>query len=384
MNEITRRIDESDLPQDQRSPLVLLQAPSPQVINNDPPGSKAGMFTGFLGDVRVLLNTFVFLPIGFTLTHPEFAPDQKAPVFDHGQKLPRDAVFHYAHEGYPRSCHYLPNGNVVVPTVTLYMLVDHGGGQYPSAFRFAHSAYSIGRQFGSRAAALTAEVEGEKIRGCTVAKHKMTAVLETKNGKSYYVPKPVLFAKVGEAGYPLPQYDFAEKLRRAFKQGDDWASLEPPEPPPTLPPAPAKVVIEAEPPPADDNPAWCRSTTPTMTSPRKTSEVETRGPNPRRRVRRALMRPEDTSTHERQQPVPRVLRRSRGRARARRHGRSANHRQPACLWRMPVVRGRLARGHRGALRSLRQAYGWRDRRRDRGHAMRLRDVADQSRGCTRG
>jgi hypothetical protein len=126
---------------------------------------------------------------------------------------------------------------------------------HPSTFRFTHSAFTIGKAFGHRAAALTAEVEGKRVKGCTVAKYKMTPALETKNGKSYYVPKPVVFAKVGEPGYPLAEYRFAEELRRAFKQGDDWASLEPPEPPPpTLPPAPAKVVIEADPPPAVDNP----------------------------------------------------------------------------------------------------------------------------------
>jgi hypothetical protein len=242
-------MDEPDLPQDQRRPLILLQAQSPQVINNDPPGARAGMFTGPLGDEQVLLEEFVFVAIGFTLTHPEFEPDQKAPVVpDHGEKLPSGAVFHYAHEGYPRSCHYLPNGNQVVPTVTCYMLVQHGGRLPPSTFRFTHSAYTIGKAFGHRAAALRAEIEGERVKGCTLAKYKMTSALETKNGKSYYVPKPVLFAKVGEPGYPPAEYRFAEELRRAFKQGDDWASLEPPEPPsPLLPKAgSANVVIEPE------------------------------------------------------------------------------------------------------------------------------------------
>jgi hypothetical protein len=241
-------MNEPDLPQDQRYPLVLLQALSPQVINNDPKGAKAGMFTGRLDDEPVLFPEFVFLPIGFTLTHPEFVPGQKSPVFDHGKKLPDGAEFRYAGAGVPRSGHYLPNGNQVVPTVTVLMLVDYDGRHHPSDFRFSHSAYPIGRQFGSRAAALTAEVEGERVKGCTVAKYKMTSTLETNNGKSYYVPKLMLFARVGEAGYPLAERPFAEELRRAFKQGDDWVSLEPPEPPsPLLPKAgSASVVIEPE------------------------------------------------------------------------------------------------------------------------------------------
>jgi hypothetical protein len=241
---------ESDLPfQDQHYPLVLLHAQSPQVISGDPRGAMAGMFTGRLSDEQVLLAEFAFLPIGFTLTHPEFAPNQKRPIFDHGKELPDGAEFRYAGKGVARSGYYLPNGNQVVPTVTALMLVDYGGRQHASAFRFMHSAYPIGRQFGSRAAAVKAEVGGEKIKGCTVAKYKMTAVLETKNGKSYFVPKPVLLGVVGEpAGPTLPEYRFADQLRRAFKQGEDWASLEPPEPP-----ADTKL-IEAEPPSPDDDP----------------------------------------------------------------------------------------------------------------------------------
>jgi hypothetical protein len=112
-----------------------------------------------------------------------------------------------------------------------------------------HSAYPIGRQFGSRAAALKAEIGGEKVKGCTVVKYKMTAALETKNGKSFFVPKPVLLGKVGEPGYPLAIYRYAEELRRAFKEGLDWASLEP-----LALPAAKAVVIEVDPPPCDDDP----------------------------------------------------------------------------------------------------------------------------------
>jgi hypothetical protein len=249
MNDIARRIDEPDLPQDQLTAVILLHGTSPQVINGDPLGAKAGMFATRFDGEAVLFTKFAFLPIGFTLTHPEFAPGQKRPVFDHGDTLPPDADFKLAREGVSRSGHYRPNGNEVVPTVTCFMLVDHNGRQHPSVYRFTHTAYSHGRHFGSRAAALTAEIEGKKVKGCTSAKHLMTAVLETKNGKTYHVPKPVLFARAGEAGYPLAQHDFAEELRRAFKQGDDWASLEPPEPSsPLLPEAgAATVVIEAEP-----------------------------------------------------------------------------------------------------------------------------------------
>jgi hypothetical protein len=163
--------------------------------------------------------------------------------------MPREAQFHYAHEGYARSGHWLPNGNQIVPTINAFILVDHGGRQHPSGFRFSHSAYPIGRQFGSRAAGYKAVVEGEKVQGCTLVKHKMTAYRETRAAKTYYLPRPMPLGKVGEVNGPtLAEYRFAEELRRAFKQGNDWASLEPPEPPlPLLPKAgPASVVIKPE------------------------------------------------------------------------------------------------------------------------------------------
>jgi hypothetical protein len=143
----------------------------------------------------------------------------------------------------------LPNGDQVVATVTVYMMVGYGGRQHPSAFRFSHSAYPVGKQLGSRAAALRAVIDGEKVRSCTVGKYSMTAVRESKNGKTYFVPKPTLLGVVGEpAGPTLPEYRFADQLRRAFKEGEDWTLLEPPEP------AAETKVIEAEPPPADDDP----------------------------------------------------------------------------------------------------------------------------------
>jgi hypothetical protein len=253
----TSNINTADLPfQNQLSPLILLQALSPQAIPGDPrhiAGAMAGMFAGRLDDEQVLFAEFTFQPIGFSLSHPEFGPDQKAPVTDHGERMPREAQFHYAHEGYARSGHWLPSGNQIVPTINAFILVDHGGRQHPSGFRFSHSAYPIGRQFGSRAAGYKAVVEGEKVQGCTLVKHKMTAYRETRGGRTYYLPKPMPLGKVGEVNGPtLAEYHFAEELRRAFKEGLDWASLEPPEPP-ALPAAKA-VVIEADPPPCDDDP----------------------------------------------------------------------------------------------------------------------------------
>jgi hypothetical protein len=251
--------DDPDLPfQDQLYPLLLLQALSPQVIGNDPPGSMAGMFAGRLGGEQVLLVKFVFMLVGFRLSHPEFAPDQKAPVNEHGEKPPPGTKFYYAHQGKPRSGFYTLDGNQIVPTVNGYMLVEHGGQWHPSGFRFSRSAHAIGRQLGTRAAAFTATIEGESVKRCTVGKCEMTAERKTENGRTYYVPKPTLLGVVGEPNGPtLAEYRFADRLRQAFKAGEPWAELEPPEPPAIQ--APATVVIEAEPPPADDNPSGARA-----------------------------------------------------------------------------------------------------------------------------
>jgi hypothetical protein len=244
---------EADLPfQNQHYPLKLLHLLSPEVIpggQQQIKGAVPGMYAGPLGDEQVLFRSFTYQLVGFTLTHPEFLPDQKAPIHDHGERLPREAVFHYVREGYPRSGFYLPNGNEVVPTITALMLVDYGGRQHPSALRFSHSAFKRGRELYGRSGRLKAVVDGEPVRGCHLGKYEMTAVTETKGGKTYLVPKPTLLGVVGEpAGPTLPEYRFADQLRRAFKQGEDWTLLEPP-----APPAETKV-IEAEPPPADDDP----------------------------------------------------------------------------------------------------------------------------------
>jgi hypothetical protein len=257
MNEITQRYqDDPDLPLEKQRAILLLHASSPAVINNDPPGARAGMFVGLLGGELVLFSSFVFVPVGFTLTFPQFTLGQKAPVNDDLGEMPREAVFYLAGQGgKQRAGHYLPNGDQVVETVTAYMLVEHDGRLHPSAFRFAHVAYPIGRQFGARAAARKAIVEGETVRGCTVGRYEMRAALETKNGRTYYVARPVFLGAVGEpSGSPLPQYRFAEELRAAFKRKEDWALLEPPEPP-----EPEKVIVEepipeADPPPRDDEP----------------------------------------------------------------------------------------------------------------------------------
>ena len=154
-----------------------------------------------------MLPDFTCLLIAFLLTHPEFAPGQKSPVVpNHGDRLPPGAVFRYAHEGYPRSGHYMPNGNQVVPTIIALMAVNHGGRWHPSAFRFTHSAFPIGRELAIRSSKLKGTVEdGKIVRVCTAGKYNIAAERKTRNGGgSYFVPKATLLGVVGEqAGHTL-------------------------------------------------------------------------------------------------------------------------------------------------------------------------------------
>jgi hypothetical protein len=245
---------EADLPfQGQQQPLALLHPQSPQVLAGNDSRAVAGRFAGPLGGVEVVLTKFAFQLVGLTVSHPQFAPNQKAPVHDHGRYLPREAEFHFAGGPYPRAGFYLPNHDTVVPTVTALMLVDHEGRQYPSAFRFVRTGHKEGKRLGKHAAALKAVVDGETVRGCICGKYLLEALLETGGAHSYYRPKWTLLGVIGEPGGPtVAQYRFAAQLRDAFKRGDDWTAIEAAAlPAPGQVPAKATPVrTEIEPPPA--------------------------------------------------------------------------------------------------------------------------------------
>jgi hypothetical protein len=245
---------EADLPfQGQQQPLILLQPLSPQVIDCDPhrvPAPRPGCFAGPLGGTQVMLAKFAFQPIGFTASCPQFTPGQKVPVAEHGAFLPRDAVFRRAGEGVDRSGFWLPNGDQVVPTVTVFMLVDYEGQQFPSAFRFVRTGHKEGKRLGDHAAHLKAVVDGNMAYGCIVGKYEMTAVPEPRG---YYRPKATLLGVVGEPGGPsTAQCRHGEQLRKAFKANDDWTSIALPAPQATT--GPTLVRSEIEPPAHTDDP----------------------------------------------------------------------------------------------------------------------------------
>jgi hypothetical protein len=209
---------EPDLPGlDQQWPLVLLQGLSPAVVNDDPKGAKAGLYLGRLGDEQVLVPTFTGQLVGFIHSCPEYPPDEKVSVKDHGM-LPRGAEFHKAGGAYQRSGYYLPNGHTVVPTVVALLLVDHNGRQYPSALRFQRSSYGIGRELYSRSRRLKAVIDGKETRGCHLGKYAVAAERDPKSGKGNFVPKVVLLGVVGEvAGPTVAEYHYASEARKWFK-----------------------------------------------------------------------------------------------------------------------------------------------------------------------
>jgi hypothetical protein len=234
--------DEADIPGlDQQQPIILLQATSPAVLNNDPEGARPGLYLGRLGYEQLLVPTFSCQLVGFAHRCPEFAPDQKVPIADHGG-LPREAEFHRLGEGYPRPGYYLGK-NQVVPTVVASLLVDHNGRQHPSALRFQRSSYAIGRELYARSRRLNAVVDGEQVRGCHLGKYAVASERDPKSGKGNFVPKFVLRGVVGEPAGPTPaEYGYASEARRRFRNGDDWTLLQPPEPPTA-----EVTVIEAQP-----------------------------------------------------------------------------------------------------------------------------------------
>src|SRR5262249_25790767 len=107
MNDLFKRYihddAEADIPGlDQQQPIILLQALSPAVANDDPKGARAGLYLGRLGDEQVLVPTFTCQLVGFVHACPEYLPDEKVSVNDHGT-LPRGAEFHKAGGAYQRS-----------------------------------------------------------------------------------------------------------------------------------------------------------------------------------------------------------------------------------------------------------------------------------------
>ena len=93
-------INSPDLPfQNQQSPLILLQALSPQVIPGDPrhiAGAMAGMFAGRLDDEQVLFSEFVFQLVGFLSPTPSSRPTRRRRSRITAKGCRTEAQFHYA------------------------------------------------------------------------------------------------------------------------------------------------------------------------------------------------------------------------------------------------------------------------------------------------
>jgi hypothetical protein len=211
------------------------------------PGAEIGDFDVPQGDKRALFKAstgFLFHPIGFELSNPEYTPDTPEGrgtfVIDHGVRWPEDSVFlKQGERGVARAGRYrIVDGKVanrVVPTVAIYGLVGAHGVSY-SCYG---TAFAPAKDLAIRAERLRvkAEIDGriQELQGCTLGLFQVTSAIEKKGDRRYPVPVFRLVGKLGEPGGPTPeQWRLAKQLRQAFKQGEDWVpaeAIDPPAPP---------------------------------------------------------------------------------------------------------------------------------------------------------
>ena len=149
-----------DIPASASNSIVLLQPNSPQLSSSSDgyaEGAAAGDFLSYARGRPIVIDGstgFNFVPIGFELSWPEFAPNRAGFVTNHPQK-PANAVWLRADESPDgKAGLFLPNSNRVEQTISAFMLVlDGGEGEesvepYPAVFSFRSAS------LGGRARAL--------------------------------------------------------------------------------------------------------------------------------------------------------------------------------------------------------------------------------------
>ena len=96
------------------------------------------------------------------------------------------------------------------------------------------TAVKIVRAFSNRAQRLTVDGLGEGIRGCVLARFRVTSFLKTEDKRSWHVPVFTILGKLGqERGPSLERVLETARLRNAYLKGaslSEPAALEPPEP----------------------------------------------------------------------------------------------------------------------------------------------------------
>jgi hypothetical protein len=256
--------DERDTSFSQRQSAVLCHGMSPELMVGGPrftSNARIGWWVIPQGDERVAVESFVGHILGFVISHPEYTlgggdNDRGVKIHDHGALPPDDMDFIKVGGGFSKRIGAYPAGLVaknghyrlnlsdgkpyskVVPSIATYMLI--GG------FGACYSAY--GTAFGPvrddlviRAERLRVTVEGadgkpQELRGCTLGCFRFASRFEKKTYE-YPVPVITLVGKLGEPNGPsLAAWRQAQPLRKALKEGGDWAPVldhfEPPDPPP--------------------------------------------------------------------------------------------------------------------------------------------------------
>jgi hypothetical protein len=239
--------DTPDLVIRERAKIVLVQPSSKELIFGDRrfvTGAAAGVFVIPRGGLRVPVACFAFVPIGFDKVFNEYLPNRGNFVAPHLEK-PADAIWLDARrDGVEKTGLVRPNGNRVVETITVFVLLD---GDVGASFEFYGSSLAIGRDFAGFAQRQKGIGGFAEAHGYAVGKFKMTSFLEKSGDLRWFKPAATLLGVLGEAdGPPIEKWRLAQTLRRqGFKQGVNWMPLEalsPPEPPDDETPARDGVV----------------------------------------------------------------------------------------------------------------------------------------------
>jgi hypothetical protein len=272
----------------ERQSVVLVYSTSPEVMAGGSrfvSGAKVGGWVVPQGDKRVPMDTFVGHILGFDTSHPEFTlgggeNDRGVKIHDHGAMPPEDMDFIKVGGGVSKKIGLYPAGLVnktghyrlgldgkphskVVPTISVYMLVNGHGCVY-AAYGTAFPPVRDDLVIRAERLRVMAEGEGgkpEELKGCTLGKFQFASRFEKK---AFECPVPVitLVGKLGDANGPtLAEWRQAKALRKALKEGGDWApikeALDPPAPPAEALPHRSshsgKSLTEINPPPPEDD-----------------------------------------------------------------------------------------------------------------------------------
>ena len=221
-----------DLPPASSNSIMLLQPNSPQLSSSSDSyaeGAAAGDFLSYAQGRPIVIDGssgFNFVPIGFELSWPEFAPNRGGFVTNHPEK-PASAVWLPAHKSPDNKAGlFLPNGNRCEQTITVFMMIipdeeDRESVEpYPAVFSFRSSSLAVGRELANRASRAKVTINGVEITGPTICMWRLASRSEVRGPHRWQTPFCVPAGKLGEARGPTIEIArMAKKLRDDFKTG---------------------------------------------------------------------------------------------------------------------------------------------------------------------